>query len=108
VVRAAPDIGRKAANLRPVELRGKRRSELVGDEERPVLDLAEQIARRERAAQIHPKPSDEVDDVAFPLSKKRIRHLVEDGTQLLKTCCKAHSAFTAWSLTSCEARGPRS
>ena len=86
VVRAAAGVGGKAADLRPVDLRGQRRRELVGDEHRRLLD----VARAGRAASPRPcrrfifSRPDQVGDVALPLAEIRVGHLVEDGAELVE------------------------
>ena len=85
VIRPAAGVGREAADLRPVDLRGQRRRQLVGDEHRRLVELAQQIARRRHALpQVHPQPADEVGDVALPLAQVRVGDLVEDGAELVE------------------------
>ena len=86
VIRAAAGVGREAAHLGPVDLRGQRRRQLVGDQHRRLVELAQQIARRRHAvAQVHPQPADQVGDVALPLAQVRIGDVVEDRAELVRT-----------------------
>ena len=69
VIGPAPRIRREAADFRPVDLRGERGRQLVGDEHRRFVELAQQIAGgRDAVAEVHLQASDEVRHVAFPLA----------------------------------------
>ena len=85
VIRAAAGVGREAADLGPVDLRGERRRQLVGDQHRRLVELAQQLARRRDAlAQVHAQPADEIGDVALPLAQVRVGDLVEDRAELVE------------------------
>ena len=85
VIRPAAGVGGEAAHLRPVDLRGERRRQLVGDQHRRFVDLAQQVARRGHAlAQVHPQPADQVGDVALSLAEVGVGDLVEDRAELLE------------------------
>ena len=107
VIGPAAGVGREAADLRPVDLRGERRRQLVGDEHRRLVELAQQIARRRHALpQVHPQPADQVGDVALALAQVGVGHLVEDRAELVeRPAARAHSALTRCSRTSSAARG---
>ena len=75
----------KPRTRRPVDLRGERRRQLVGDEHRRLVELAQQIARRGGAvAQVHREAADEVGDVALALAQVRVGDLVEHGAEFLE------------------------
>ena len=85
VIRAAAGVGGEAAHLRPVDLRGQRRRQLVGDQHRRLVELAQQIARRRHALpQVHLQPADEIGDVALALAQIRIGDLVEHRAELVE------------------------
>ena len=85
VIGAAAGVGGEAADLRPVDLRRERRRQLVGDQHRRLVELAQQVARRRDAlAQVHPQPADQIGDVALALAQVRIGDLVEDRAELVE------------------------
>ena len=85
VIRAAAGVGGKAAHLRPIELRGERGRQLVGDEHGRFVELAEQIARsRHVLAEVHLQAADQIGDVAFALAQIRIGDLVEYAAEILE------------------------
>jgi len=86
VIRAAAGVGGEAAHLGPIHLRGQRRRQLVGDEHRGFVELAQEIARRGHAEpQVHLHPADEIGDVALALAQVGIvRRFVEDGAELVE------------------------
>ena len=85
MIGAAAGVGGEAADLRPVDLRRERRRQLVGDQHRRLVELAQQVARRlEPLAQVHLEPADQVGDVAAPLPQVRIGHLVEHRAELVE------------------------
>ena len=106
VVRAAPGVGREAAHLRPVHLRGERRRQLIGDQHGRLVELAEEIARRRDALpQVHLHASDEVRDVAFPLPQVRIGDIVEDRAELVEDLL--HGPLGVDALAADDLRGAR-
>ena len=79
VVRAAAGVSGKAAHARPVDLRDERRGQLVRNQHRGLVELAEQVAgSRHARPKVHFQPAYEVSDVALALAKIRIGDLVED------------------------------
>ena len=84
VIRLAAGIGRESADLGPIHLRRERRRQLVGDQNRGVIQRAEQIAGGDAVTKIHGEPADEIGDVALALAEVRIRDLVEFGAELVE------------------------
>ena len=85
VIRAAAGVDREALDARPVELRGQRRRELVGDEDRRAVELAQQIARAARAVpQVHAQPAGDVGDVVLALAQVLVLDAGEDVARALR------------------------
>ena len=84
VIRAAAGVGGKPLDARPVELRRDRRRQLVGDQDRRAVDLAQQLARPARAVpQVHAQAAGDVGDVVLALAQVRILHRREELVELL-------------------------
>jgi hypothetical protein len=85
VIRAAPCIGDETANPGPVHLGRERRGQLVGHQDRCVIDPPQQIPRRRDAVpEVHAQPPHQIGDVAFPLPQVGVGHLVEYRAEFLK------------------------
>ena len=75
-----PASTRKSLDACPVELRGERRGELVGDEHRRAVQFAEQIAGAAGAvAQVHPQAAGDIGDVVFTLAQVLVLDAGEDA-----------------------------
>ena len=86
VVRAPAGVGGEAEHARPVELRRQRRGQLVGDEHRRAVDVAQRVAGRRAVAgppQVHPHPAGDVGDVAVALAQIGVFDRGEHRAQLL-------------------------
>src|SRR3989442_1465295 len=85
VIRAAPRVGREAADFRPIHLRGEGRGQLVGDEHRRFIQLAQKVARRrDTLSQVHLETTDQIGHVAFAFPQVGVGDLVEHGAELLE------------------------
>ena len=107
VIRAAAGVGGEAADLGPVDLRGERRRQLVGDQHRRLVELAQQIARRRRRPRRRFIRSRPTRSATSPLRSRRYGSATSSKTALnsSNTCCTAHSALTRCSRTMSAARG---
>ena len=82
MVGAAACVGGESADLGPVHLRRERRGQLVGDEHRGLVDLAEQVSRhRHTLSQVHPETAHQIGHIALSLAQIGIGDLVEDGAE---------------------------
>jgi len=85
VIGAAPRVGGKAQDARPIELGDHRRRELVGDQHARRIEVLEQVPRPALlAAQVHPQPPCHVVQIALALVKVGILDVVEDGGNLVE------------------------
>jgi hypothetical protein len=84
VIRPAAGVGGKRLHPRPIELRRDRRRQLVGDQHRGPIELAEQLARAACAMpQVHAQAPGHVGHVVLALPQVRIFHRAEQLVQLL-------------------------
>ena len=88
-MRRAADVGDQAAHARPVELRGHRRRQLVGDEDERRLELLDEIDERIAAGpQVALQAAADVGQVADALAQPGValarEHLVQLGDRALE------------------------
>ncbi len=89
VVRRTAEIGDEAAHARPVELRGERRRELVGDDDERRLELVDQVDERiapgpQVALQAPADVGEIADALAQPVVALAREHFVELGDGALE------------------------
>ncbi len=85
VVGAAAGIGREPAHFRPVDLRGQRGRQFVGDQDRGLLHLPQQVAgRRDAVPQVHLEAPHQIGDIDLALPEIRVGHFVEHRAELVK------------------------